>query len=61
LPPKSSVSEEHEKQILRKELGRISEFSRHSMNFMDTYRVLSPLLQRYDLGADFLLGYSDAS
>jgi superfamily II DNA or RNA helicase len=56
LPPKSSVSEEHEKQILRKELGRISEFSRHSMNFMDTYRVLSPLLQRYDLGADFLLG-----
>jgi len=59
LPPQSSVSEEHEKQILRKELGRISEFSRHSMNFMDTYRVLSPLLQRYDLGADFLLGNSD--
>ena len=29
------------------------------MNFMDTYRVLSPLLQRSYLGADFLLG--DAS
>ena len=61
LPPKSSVSEEHEKQILRKELGRISEFSRHSTNFMDTYRVISPLLKRYDLGADFLLGNTDGS
>ncbi|MBW4039116.1 MAG: DEAD/DEAH box helicase family protein [Acidobacteria bacterium] len=59
LPPRSSVSDEHEKQILRKELGRISEFSRHSMNFRETYQLLTPLLQRYDLGADFLLGADD--
>lgn len=60
LPPRSSVSDEHEKQILRKELGRISEFSRHSMNFMDTYRALTPLLHRYGLGADFLLGATES-
>ena len=58
LPPKNSVSDEHEKQILRKELGRISDFSRHSMNFKETYQMLTPLLKRYDLGADFLLGVS---
>jgi hypothetical protein len=29
------------------------------MNFRETYELLTPLLQRYDLGADFLLGADD--
>lgn len=58
LPPSSSRSEDHEMQMLRRELARISEFSRHSLNFRETYDLLSPLLDKYDLGADFLLGGS---
>jgi superfamily II DNA or RNA helicase len=56
LPSSSSTSEDHEKQILGRELTRISEFSRHSLNFRETYDLLSPLLEKYDLGPDFLLG-----
>jgi len=58
-PPHSTDAEKYEKLLLQRELGRISEFSRHSMNFRETHEKLKTLLERYDLNADFLLGESD--
>jgi superfamily II DNA or RNA helicase len=60
LPPENRVSSENlEKSLLRREIGRISEFSRNSLNFKETYSKLTALLDRYDLGADFVLGGED--
>lgn len=57
IPPASSVDAEmQEKSLLKRELSRMSEFSRHSKNFRETYDKLKSLLDRYDLGADFVLG-----
>ncbi|PSH04047.1 MAG: type III restriction endonuclease subunit R [Acidobacteria bacterium] len=38
-----------EKRLFREELRRVSEFARLAANGADTYRVLEPLLKRYDL------------
>lgn len=58
LPPQHQNDEKHEEAILKRELSRISEFSRHSLNFRETYDKLQGLLERYDLGAEFVLGES---
>ena len=39
-----------------REVKRISEFSRHSLNFRETRAALSSLLDKYDLSAEFMLG-----
>jgi superfamily II DNA or RNA helicase len=60
LPPGNRVSSENlEKSLLRREIGRISEFSRNSLNFKESYVKLTALLDRFDLGADFVLGGED--
>jgi superfamily II DNA or RNA helicase len=57
LPPRSGFSSElHERALFKRELGRISEFARHSQNFRETYQKLKDLLHQYDVGADFVLG-----
>lgn len=57
IPPRGSVdTEKYEKVLLKRELGRISEFSRHSRSFRETHDKLKALLERYDLNAEFLLG-----
>ena len=39
-----------------REVKRISEFSRHSLNFGETHEALSSLLDKCDLSAEFMLG-----
>ena len=57
IPPAGRLhSEKHEKSLLQRELGRISEFSRQSRNFRETYQKLKTLLDQHDLSADFLIG-----
>jgi len=57
MPPAGDLEKEkYEKSLLQRELGRISEFSRHSTNFRETYVKLKSILDRFDLGADFVLG-----
>ncbi len=49
LPEGECSSFDLEKRLFREELKRVSEFARLAVNGADAYRVLEPLLRRYDL------------
>lgn len=51
--PTSSTHSDYDTHLIKRELGRVVEFSRSALNSVDSYSTLRPILENYDLTGYF--------